>query len=180
VTTTKTARVKKEEDDGFDSPDEFDEMQGDDRVDLSELSFRGGPVSSRRKNERPGRGWKKIELWVEQDEAEEIVIDDDDEEVSNSAAKAPKQVKVKTEDEAMGGIIVPVPEAMIVDDVEDEEKLRLAEERRARRRWLQLRGKSQEEKEEVAREEVDMEVLKEQFLAEDGSDVIPLLTRLTP
>jgi hypothetical protein len=69
---------------------------------------------------------------------------------------------------------------MILDEVEDEEKLRLAEESRARRRRLQLRGKSREEKEEVAREEVDMEVLREQFLAEDGSDVLPLLTRLIP
>jgi hypothetical protein len=148
-------------------------MQADDRVDLSELSFRGGPVSSRRKNDRLGRGWKKIELWVEQEEPEEIVLDDDD--VPSTQITNPKQVTVKTEDEPMGGIIMSVPEAMDIDDVSDTENLILAQENRARRRRLYLKGKSQEEKEEVAREEVDMEVLREQFLGEDESKVITFL-----
>jgi hypothetical protein len=34
-----------------------------------------------------------------------------------------------------------------------------------------MKGKSREEKEEMAREELDLEVLKEQFLSEDGSEV---------
>jgi hypothetical protein len=174
MTITKIPKVKKEDDDGFDSPDEFDEMQEDDRVDLSELSFRGGPVSSRRKNDRPERGWKKIEWWIEQEDAEEIVLDDED--VPSTQITTSKQVTVKTEDEPMSGIIMSVPEIVDIDDVSDTENLRLAKESRLRRRRLNLNNKSQEEKEEVAREEVDMEILKEQFLGEDGSSVITLMT----
>ena len=51
ATTTKS-KVKKEEDDGLASPDEFNEMAVDDRIDLAELNFPGGPVSSHRKNDR--------------------------------------------------------------------------------------------------------------------------------
>src|SRR5579859_2357170 len=68
-------RIKREDEDEFDSPDELD-GEFEERIDLAELNFPGGPISSSRKNDRTVRGWKKIELWIEQEDAEEIVIDD--------------------------------------------------------------------------------------------------------
>src|SRR5436305_13696258 len=67
-------KVKREEDDGFDSSNE---QEVDERIDLSELNFPGGPVSSSRRNDRAARGWRNIELWIEQEDAEGIVVDDD-------------------------------------------------------------------------------------------------------
>lgn len=141
-TSTRT-RIKME-DDGYDLPDEREEeMPMDTRVDLAELNFPGGPVSSRRKNERGVRGWKKIELWIEQEEAEEIVVSDEE----RPPAAAP-QVRVKVEDEPMGGIVVPEPEMMVIDDEEDHtvKKPEVAMKSRARRQKKILRGKTREEK----------------------------------
>jgi hypothetical protein len=65
---------------------------------------------------------------------------------------------------------VPASEPMITDD-NHEESLKYAEKSRARRRRRVLKGKSREEKEEMAREKVDLEVLREQFLNVDPSEV---------
>jgi hypothetical protein len=161
-------KVKKEEDNGYEEIDENSQMAIDDRVDLAELHFPGGPVSSHRKNDRINRGWKKIELWIEQEDVEEIVLDDTPEpEISG-----PKQVTVKVEDESMVEINLPEPQPMVIEsDRDQEERMRLAEKSRARRLRNALKGKSREEKEEMAREEVDLDVLKDQFLANDGSEV---------
>jgi len=145
-------------------------MEIDSRVNLAELNFPGGPVSSRRKNEHAGRGWKKIELWIEQEEAEGGMEDD------VPRLGMPRQVTVKVEDEAIGGIVIPepMPERMVIDDEMEEgveEKLRQTEKRRAKRRRGQLRGKTREEKEELARDEVDSKVLKDAFLNPDPSAV---------
>ena len=158
-------KIKKEEDNGYEEMDESDQRAMAERVDLAELSFPGGPVSSRRKNDRVGRGWKKIELWIEQEDVEEIVLDDTPE----PEIRGPRQVTVKIEDETTGKSSVPGPEPMMIESDEDqEEKIRLAKRSRAQRR---LRGKSREELEEMAREEVDLDVLKHQFLTVDGSEV---------
>jgi hypothetical protein len=164
---TKT-RVKKEDDDGRDQADEFEEIEIDDRVDLAELNFPGGPISSRRKDDRNGRGWKKVELWIEQENAEEITIDD------SPGPSQPTPIRVKVENDSMD-IIIPEPETMVIedDDEDKEEKLRLAEKNRARRRRKDVKGKSREEKEELAREELDLEVLKDQFMGDDGTLVDP-------
>ena len=140
TSTPRKTKVKKEEDNGYEEIDENNQMAIDDRVDLAELHFPGGPVSSRRKNDRVGRGWKKIELWIEQEDAEEIVLDDTPEpEISG-----PRQVTVKVEDESMGEINLPEPEPMVIEsDGDQEEMMRLAEKSRAMRRRKALKGKSQ-------------------------------------
>ena len=168
--TTKT-KVKREEDDEFDLPDDLDVE--DERIDLAELNFPGGPVSSSRKNDRSVRGWKKIELWIEQEDAEEIVLDDEPAPPPMPPPPAPKEVTVKVEEDEIRGVIMPIPEPMPLDEVvERKEEVPVVKPRvRRRRQKKSLKGKSREEKEELAREEVDQEVLKEQFLAEDGSDV---------
>ena len=161
-------KIKKEEDNGYEEIDESDQMAIAERVDLAELNFPGGPVSSRRKNDRVGRGWKKIELWIEQEDVEEIVLDDTPE----REVRGPRQVTVKVEDETMEEISLPAPEPMVIESDEDqEEKMRLDETSRARRRRNALKGKSREEMEEMGREEVDLDVLKQQFLTVDGSEV---------
>lgn len=149
-------------------------MAMDERVDLAELTFPGGPVSSRRKNDRVGRGWKKIELWIEQEDPEEIILDDDDEDNNSVVPESggSKQVTVKVEDDVMGEVELPAAEPMFIESDEDHEELmRFAEKSRARRRRKAFKGKSREEKEEMAREEVDLEVLKDQFLNGDASEV---------
>ena len=160
--TVAKTKVKREEDDGFDSPNE---QEADERIDLSELNFPGGPVSSSRKNDRATRGWKKIELWIEQEDAEVIVLDDEP-----PPPPVPKQVTVKVEDDNPTGMLVPAPEPMEIDE-DLGGKLEVTAERRARRRKKSLKGKSREEKEEMAREELDLEVIKEQFSGHDGSEV---------
>ena len=158
-------RIKKEDENEFDSPDEL-EGQIEERIDLAELNFPGGPISSSRKNDRINRGWKKIELWIEQEDAEEIVIDDP----TPPSESRPRQVTVKVEDDPSAGIVLPVPEPMVI---EAEEMTEVVQRRppATRRKKSSFKGKSREEKEEMAREELDLEVIKEQFLAEDGSDV---------
>ena len=126
-------------------------------------------------NERGVRGWKKIDLWIEQEEAEQIVLSDD--EVSAQAARHP--VRVKVEDEPMSGVVVPELETMVIEDEDTkEEKIKRAREIRARSQKRRLKGKTREEKEEMAREEIDTEVLRDQFLGSDPSEV--LLLRNTP
>jgi hypothetical protein len=168
TSSPRKGKVKKEEDNGYEEIDENNQVAIDDRVDLAELHFPGGPVSSHRKNDRINRGWKKIELWIEQEDVEEIVLDDTPEpEISG-----PKQVTVKVEDESMMEINLPEPEPMVIEsDGDQEERVRLAERSRTWRLRKALKGKSQEEKEEMAREEVDLDVLRDQFLANDGSEV---------
>jgi hypothetical protein len=156
-------RIKKEDIDEFDEIHDVDEMVIDDRVDMAQLNFPGGPVSSRRKNDRTVTGWKKIELWIENDEEE----DEEEEDVPRL-----RQVTVKVEDDTGGGIVQePRAEMMVIDDevggVEDE--ARRTEKKRAKRRKERLRGKTREEKEELARDEVDNEVLKDGFLNPDRS-----------
>ena len=165
TTTPRKTRVKKEDDNGYEEIDENNQMAIDDRVDLAELNFPGGPVSSHRKNIR---GWKKIELWIEQEDVEEIVLDDTPE----PEIRGPRQVTVKVEDESMGEITLPETEPMVIESDEDqEEMMRLAARSRTRRLHKTLKGKSQEAKEEMAREQVDLDVLKNQFLSVDGSEV---------
>jgi hypothetical protein len=167
TTTTKT-KVKKELDDGIDEFDDDEEMELEDRIDLAEMNFPGGPISSRRTSTRNGRGWKKVELWIEQEETDEIIIDDEP-----TASQPPQPIQVKVEDEPMGGIIVPMPGPMVIEDPETTaEKLRLAEKSRARQRRRRVKGKSREEKEELAREELDLEVLRDQFSGDDGTEVV--------
>jgi hypothetical protein len=175
-TTSRTnTKIKKEDENAYESFDEADQIAMEQRIDLAELNFPGGPVSSRRKNDRVGRGWKKIELWIEQEDPEEIVLDDDDGTTSTtnnvSTKRAPKQVTVKIEDDVMEDVQTSVPETMVIDDDDHKELLRLAERSRKQRRRKAMKGKSREEKEEIAREEVDLEVLKNQFLNTDASEV---------
>jgi RNA polymerase III RPC4 len=166
ATPQKTAvvktKVKREEDDGIDSPDE---QEADERIDLSELNFPGGPVSSSRRNDRIARGWKKVELWIEQGDAEEIDLDREP-----SPPPAPKRVTIKVEDDHSTGILVPAPEPMELDE-DLGRTAEVAPKIRARRRRKSLKGKSREEKEEMAREELDLEVIKEHFSSEDGFEV---------
>lgn len=161
-------KVKKEEDNGYEEIDENNQMAIDNRVDLAELNFPGGPVSSRRKIDRVSRGWKKIELWIEQEDAEEIVLDDTPEPERGGA----RRVTVKVEDESMGEINLPEPEPMVIEsDGDQEEIMRVAARSRANRLREAMKGKSPEKKAEIAREEADLDVLKGQFLAVDGSEV---------
>ena len=170
--TLKKPKVKKEVDDTQELPEDFmDELGLDDRVDLADLDFPGGPVSSQRKDERTGR-WKRVELWIEQEEAEEIILDDEEDDAPR------QQVRVKIEDEPMEDVIVPpvetipAPQVMSVESDEDvEEKMRIAAKSRRRRKQRALKGRTQEEKEEMAREEVDLEVMRKNFLTTDGSEV---------
>lgn len=172
--------MKKEIEDSQQLPEDFlDELGLDDRVDLAELDLPGGPVSSQRKNERMGR-WKKVELWIEQEEAEQIVLDDDEEETTSQ-----QEVRVKIEDEPMEDVSVPdvetisAPQVMAIESDEDiEEKTRLAAKSRKRRKRKSLKGKTQEEKEEMAREEVDLEALRKDFQTADGSEVFPPINPL--
>jgi hypothetical protein len=170
ITTTKT-RIKREMDAGMDEFDDEEEV-GDERVNLAELSVAGGPISSRRKDDRIGRGWRKIELWIEEDEAEEIVIDDDG---PSTSQPDPRSIRIKIEDEPMEDIIMPIADEWVREDSEDlEEKMKLATKSRTNRRRREVKGKSREEKEEVAREELDLEVLRDQFAGEDGTEVYTL------
>jgi hypothetical protein len=59
----------------------------------------------------------------------------------------------------------------IESDEDVEEKMRIAAKSRRTRKQRALKGKTQEEKEEMAREEVDLEVMRENFLSTDGSEV---------
>ena len=179
LATPKKPKVKKEVDDTQELPEDFmDELGLDDRVDLAELDLPGGPVSSQRKNERMGR-WKRVELWIEQEEAEEIILDDDEDDASR------QQVRVKIEDEPMEDVTVPAvetiptPQVTTVESDEDvEEKMKIAAKNRKRRKRRALKGKTQEEKEEMAREEVDLEVLGNNFLAADASEVFSYFKQL--
>jgi hypothetical protein len=170
--TPKKPKVKKEVDDAQELPEDFmDELGLDDRVDLAELDLPGGPVSSQRKDERTGR-WKRVELWIEQEEAEEIILDDEEDDAPR------QQVRVKIEDEPMEDVTlpavetIPAPQVMSIESDEDvEEKMRIAAKSRRTRKQRALKGKTQEEKEEMAREEVDLEVMRENFLSTDGSEV---------
>jgi len=173
LATPKKPKVKKEVDDTQELEEDFmDELGLDDRVDLAELDLPGGPVSSQRKDERMGR-WKKVELWIEQEQAEEIILDDDDDEDDSPR----QQIRVKIEDEPMEDVAVPAVETILaqvmsVESDEDvEEKMRSAAKSRRRRKRRALKGKTQEEKEEIAREEVDLEVLRKNFLTTDASEV---------
>ena len=164
-------RIKKEDmyGDGYAEEAATDTL---DRVDLSQLNLPGGPISSSRKPEkRVGRGWKKIELWIEQDHLEEIVIDDEDDQLHTSA-HAP--VSVKVEDEGMEDVVreetsSAVP--MFLDLNENEELARIAERRRRVLRRQAMKGKSRAEKEEMAREEVDFEEMRSTFLHSDTTQV---------
>ena len=167
---TPPVRTKKEEDmhgDGYAGGDLADTL---DRVDLSELNLPGGPISSSRKPEkRIGRGWKKTELWIEQDDQEEIVIDDEDEQLPTSAP-----VSVKVEDGRMEDVVGETTGSahpMFVDLNENEELARMAERRRRKLRRKAMKGKSRAEKEEMAREEVDFEAMRFTFLNPDATQV---------
>src|SRR5271170_7042782 len=134
--TLKKPKVKKEVDDTQELEEDFmDELGLDDRVDLAELDLPGGPVSSQRKDERMGR-WKKVELWIEQEQAEEIILDDDDDEDDSPR----QQIRVKIEDEPMEDVAVPAVETILaqvmsVESDEDvEEKMRSAAKSRRRRK----------------------------------------------
>lgn len=164
-------RIKKEDEDEFDSPDELD-GEVEERIDLAELNFPGGPISSSRKNDRTVRGWKKIELWIEQEDAEEIIIDD-----TPPPPPQPGQVTVKLEDDPSAGVVVHIPESMVIDEEPENTDVVQTRPARRRRHKKSLKGKSREEKEEMAREELDLEVLKEQLLTEDGSEVRVSLRR---
>jgi hypothetical protein len=112
-------------------------------------------------------------MWIEQDDPEEIVIDEDDVE-EPTTIRAP--VRVKFEDEQMEDVVVPdeiTPAArMDIDLMENEEFLKMAEKRRRKLRRKAMKGKSREEKEEIAREEVDFEVMQKTFLEADASQVL--------
>jgi hypothetical protein len=144
-----------------------------DRVDLSQLNLPGGPISSSRAPEKRVRGWKKIEMWIEQEDPEEIVIDEEDEVEEPMTTRAP--VRVKFEDEQMEDVVVPdeiIPAVtMDIDMTENEEFLKMAEKRRRKLRRKAMKGKSREEKEEIAREEVDFEVMQKTLLEDDESQV---------
>jgi hypothetical protein len=171
-TTTSKIRIKNEMNDGMDEFDDDQEVQ-DERIDLAELSVAGGPISSRRKDDRIGRGWRKMELWIEEDEVEEIIIDDDGPTLSQPD---PRSTRIKIEDEPMEDIIMPIAEDWVREDPEDlAEKMRLATQSRTNRRRREVKGKPREEKEEVAREELDLELLRDQFAGEDGTEVYILL-----
>jgi hypothetical protein len=168
---TKTKVKREDNDDEFDSPDGLD-GEGEERIDLAELNFPGGPVSSSRKNDRTVRGWKKIELWIEQEDAEQIILDDEPP-PPPPPPPAPEKVTIKVEDDESMDIVLPVSEPIVLDDEDVERKVEVVPKNRVRRRPQRksMKGKSREEKEEMAREELDLEVLKEQFLSEDGSEV---------
>jgi len=162
--------MKKEEDvhgDGYAGGDLTDTL---DRVDLSEINLPGGPISSNRRPEkRVGRGWKKIELWIEQADPEEIVIDDEDEQLRTSAP-----VSVKIEDGRMEDVVgekTVSAHPMFVDLNENEELAQMAERRRRKLRREAMKGKSRAEKEEMAREEVDFEAMRSTFLNPDATQV---------
>jgi len=139
-------------------------MDTSERVDLASMNLPGGPISSRRKPDRVGRGWKKIELWIEQEEAEEIVIDGD-EPTTSTPKQEDKTVRVKVEDEVEPMQWIQDLEPMLIEeDAEDvEERLRNAERRRRRRRKEKFESMTEEEKLEMVGEELDQEVLKRTF-----------------
>lgn len=167
-------RIKREEDvygDGYDLGEVADNL---DRVDLSQLNLPGGPISSSRAPEKRARGWKKIEMWIEQEDPEEIVIDEVGEVAEPTTSRAP--VRVKFEDEQMEDVVVPDEIAptttMDVDSTHNEQFLQMAEKRRRKLWRKQMKGKSREEKEEIASEEVDFELLQKTFLEDDASQVV--------
>jgi hypothetical protein len=165
-------KIKREDEDEYDEPEGQDEVMGEGRVDLAELNFPGGPVSSRRRNERGRRGLQKIETWLEQGEAEQRGLHD-------QGSLGP--IRVKVEDEPMSGIVVPESEMMVVDEEEEEQKQpdSEAKERRIRRGKRLLKGKSREEKEEMAREEIDTEILQNLFLGSNAAEVYVRQSPLT-
>lgn len=168
----KQPRIKREEGaygDAYEMGDMNDDM---DRVDLSQLNLPGGPISSSRTPDKRARGWKKIELWIEQDDPEEIMLDEEDEQ---SPEARPAGVNVKVEDERMKDVeteemIVEVP--LVVDSIDDDSIARMEKRRRKLRRKA-MKGKSREEKEEMAREEVDFEAMRSTFLDPDATQVPP-------
>jgi hypothetical protein len=111
-------------------------------------------------------------MWIEQEDPEEIVIDEDEVE-EPTTIRTP--VRVKFEDEQMEDVVVldeMTPAAtMDIDSTQNEEFLKMAEKRRRKLRRKQMKGKSREEKEEIAREEVDFEVLQKTFVEDDASQV---------
>jgi hypothetical protein len=172
----KPSRVKREQNlygEDYTTIEDADLENDPDRVDLSQLNLPGGPISSNRRPEnRPGRGWRKVELWIEHDEPQEIVIDDDELEESASRTMAPARVKI--EDERMdivGEEEMGAESRMDLDKTEIEELARVAQRRRLQLRKKAMKGKSREEKEEMAREHVDFEALTSTFLDPDPSQV---------
>jgi len=165
--STRQTRVKREDDDEAPLAD-LEEVTLEERIDLADLNTPGDPVSSRRKVDRVTRQWKKIELWVEQDDVEQIVIDDEHSETSV------QHITVKQEVELQPSAGFQNPDLVLMDideGVEAGPSWRPLESVPRRRRRRDLQGKTQEEKEEVAREEVDLEILREQFLDPHVSEV---------
>jgi hypothetical protein len=74
----------------------------------------------------------------------------------------------------MDEVMLPTSQFMIIDsDDEDRaEKLRRARKIHAKRLREAFKNKTREEQEEMAREEVDLEVLRDQFLNEDELEVL--------
>ena len=160
TTTVKKTRIKKEDQD-FEL---HDQEGGDDRIDLDGLNLPGGPISSRRKSDRSIRGWKKIELWIEEESPDRIILDDDVD-IPASRTSSQEVAKVKVEDEEMQDVVPSFqrPPSIAIDNL-DEERKKIARENRAIRRRRQAQRKTREEKEEMAREEIDLEVLRGLFL----------------
>ena len=165
--STRQTRVKREDDDEAPLAD-LEEVTLEERIDLADLNTPGDPVSSRRKVDRVTRQWKKIELWVDQDDVEQIVIDDEHSETSV------QHITVKQEVELQPSAGFQNPDLVLMDideGVEAGPSWRPLESVPRQRRRRDLQGKTQEEKEEVAREEVDLEILREQFLDPHVSEV---------
>ena len=162
--TRQPTRVKREDDDEAPVLGDLEEVTLGERIDLADLNTPGDPVSSQRKVDRVSRQWKKIELWVEQDDVEEIVIDDEHSDTT--------RVSVKEEQKQQPALDLQNLDVVMMDIDEGVESGASAAQVPRRRRQRDLLGKTQEEKEELAREEVDLEILREQFSdAHDGSGV---------
>jgi hypothetical protein len=168
TTIRKRTKIKKEDDEEM--REELDQMAVDERLDLAELNVPGGPISSRRKTSRV-RGWKKIELWIEEEDRQEIVLDEDG--IPNPEGSGREQVSVKIEDDAMGEVMFSVPQPIMLESSDESraEKMRRAQKSRARKLKTLLKGKTREDKEELAREEVDLEVLRDQLLNQHEPEV---------
>jgi hypothetical protein len=139
-------------------------------VDLTLLDLPGGPISSRRPHDRASRGWKKVELWIEQEDPEEIILDDDDD-TQTYDNKNKAQVKIEDEDVMREFLKLDPKEMDLEDDEGMTDNTQNTERARAQRRKRAFTGKSKEEKEEIAREELDLEVMQEQFLTQDPFEV---------